>query len=532
MLTLEILSANICTCWMDEWRVFTKGGKMNLLTDDFLSIRKVSDNSHCWISLKQLLCSSDHYSLMYPRDDIELGALCLCIAIVQCLWTPDDLIELKQRIVQPLSENVFYEGIKPYLDWFNISHNKYPFMQVKGVKAKEVTPLDKLLPGITGGTNCVFVNEPSLAECLCGGCSGIALFNDSANAPGFGGGFKAGLRGSSPITTLVQGTSLRETIWVNVLTKENIQKSIPAGNNVNSNPTWVDPIIEKSKFSALSIGLIRGLLWQPAHIELTDPIEDGKCTCCGKQGVPIYSGFLKAKFNYTVEDRWPHPHSPRYQKIKGGSIEENFASFTTTAPSWTHLARFVIKQSVAKNRKEGQIPALVINQARDLFGRNAEKLQLLVGGYQNNQATILDRRHEVLQLGMNWNRFDSPIQEIVSTGLGYKSALRGALYIFAKGADKIKGLGLQLYETGEQLFYQRTQIVIESVLSNSDFANMGIILDDLKKTIKTIGWNILEEQTEPYLHDPELIHTLAVAKRTWWKKIKDLQPMKEEISHG
>ncbi len=142
------------------------------------------------------------------------------------------------------------------------------------------------------------------------------------------------------------------------------------------------------------------------------------------------------------------------------------------------------------------------------------------------------RRHEVLQLGMNWNRFDSPIQEIVSTGLGYKSALRGALYIFAKGADKIKGLGLQLYETGEQLFYQRTQIVIESVLSNSDFANMGIILDDLKKTIKTIGWNILEEQTEPYLHDPELIHTLAVAKRTWWKKIKDLQPMKEEISHG
>ncbi len=100
-------------------------------------------------------------------------------------------------------------------------------MQTKGVKANDVTPMEKLLAGVSGATNCAFVNQPGQGEALCGGCTAIALFNQANQAPGFGGGFKSGLRGGTPITTFVCGIDLRSTVLLNVLTIPRLQKQFP-----------------------------------------------------------------------------------------------------------------------------------------------------------------------------------------------------------------------------------------------------------------------------------------------------------------
>ncbi|MDC7227593.1 MAG: type I-E CRISPR-associated protein Cse1/CasA [Spirochaetales bacterium] len=506
---------------------------MNLLTDDFLSARRESDGEHVWIGLKEIICTNNDYSFMYPRDDLELGALCLCISIVQCLWPPENLNELKNRIRKPMNFEEYEEGIQNYIDWFNLEDEKYPFMQVKGVKASNSTPLDKLLPGLTGGTNCTFVNEPKQAVSLCSGCAAIALFNDASSAPGFGGGFKAGLRGSAPITTLIQGGCLRETIWMNVLSMD-IGGDSFFNKKLNSLPTWVDPIKEKTQFSAAGIGLMRGIFWQPAHIELNGQVHGTTCSCCGRKVDSVFKNFNKAKFNYTVTDIWTHPHSPRYLSLKGSEIVQRFASFTTSAPSWTHLNRFVVQEEVSKNNKEGQEPALVIVQAKKLLGRKSNLIILIIGGYQNNQATILDRRHEV----MTFRTFErSVLSEIVGCGLKFKSALRGALYVFSQGmkesgsSGKIKGNGTLIYQTGDEFFYKRTQAVVEDALVSIDSENLTLI-DEYKKTLCWIGEAIFEELTAPYLHDPQLVHTLAVARRTWWKKVRDIMPIEKEGENG
>ena len=502
---------------------------MNLLTDEFLSVRREPDGTHLWISLKELLCGTENYSFMYPRDDLELGALCLCISIVQCLWPPEDFDELKIRIGKPMSAADYEAGIRKYLPWFNLDDAKYPFMQVKGVKANDITPMDKLLPGLTGGTNCAFVNEPRQAAALCPGCAAIALFNDAVSAPGFGGGFKAGLRGSAPITTLIQGGFIRDTIWFNILTKENADEFY-FNSRQNHKPTWVDPIQEKAKIPAIGIGMMRGLFWQPAHIELDHPVGGMQCSCCGLNTNSSYTGFKKAKFNYTVEDLWPHPHSPRYLKLKGSDKEQRFASFTTSAPSWTHLNRFVIEEEINKDNKEGQIPAPVVRQSKKIPAVNSQMINLLVGGYQNSQATILDRRHEVL----SFSSFEKAVlSEIVRIGLSYKSALRGALYVFSQGmkessgSEKIKGNGTSVYQIGDNLFYQRTQTAVEKALVTITMDNLSMI-NNFKKELHIIGEGIFSELTEPYLHDPQLIHTLAVARRTWWKKVNEIE---KEVSN-
>ncbi|MCY0181532.1 type I-E CRISPR-associated protein Cse1/CasA, partial [Escherichia coli] len=92
---------------------------------------------------------------------------------------------------------------------------------------------------------------------------------------GFGGGFKSGLRGGTPITTFVRGIDLRSTVLLNVLTIPRLQKQFPNESHTENQPTWVKPVKPNESVPASSIGFVRGLFWQPAHIELCDPIGIG-----------------------------------------------------------------------------------------------------------------------------------------------------------------------------------------------------------------------------------------------------------------
>lgn len=500
---------------------------MNLLTDPWIPVRPQAKASAQKLTLQQLLCEDGKWELCLPRDDMEMAALQLLICMTQALATPENLGELRQRIMKPLVEPHFVECCKPYADWFQLDHPKLPFMQVRKVKANEPTPMDKLLAGVTGATNSCFVNQSGLGEVLCSACTAIALFNQAMNVPGFGGGFKASLRGSTPVTTLVQGEHLRQTVWLNVLSSEGIERLLPWHRKTEGQkPTWIEPI-KSETFSAQSIGFLRGLFWQPAHIELTPAVAGGNCSCCGQQNTAVYRGFNKAKFNYTVTGVWPHPHGARTATLKKGEQEEKYVSFTTTAPSWTQLGRFVVRRAVVDSNTPGQEPAVVIRQAQELGVR----LTLCIGGYRNNQASILERRHELLSLGEGWNANPQVIQEVVDVAIGYRDALHKALFTFYKGGG-IKGVGVPVHETGKVQFYRRTEDTILDTLARLNFDNPAPFLvalqDELHRTVK----GLFEESVRPYLNDPNLIHTMAVSRRVLHKHLNTLKPQREGGTDG
>jgi len=487
---------------------------MNLLTEQWVPVRPLPSGKPGKISLRQLLCEEGTWELCLPRDDMEIAALQLLVCLTQVLFTPIDAQTLKQRIAGHLSEDEFRGGCEPFNDWFQVDHPDYPFMQVRGVKAKEPTPMDKLLAGLTGATNSCFVNQSGLGECLCTGCSAIALFNQASCVPSFGGGFKAGLRGGAPITTLVQDVS-----WYSATKRQK--------------PIWVEPIKAGEKIAAERIGLMRGLLWQPAHIELLPSTGKGVCSCCGCQTEEIYRGFKKAKFNFTVEGTWPHPHSPRISIKKKGQIEEKFAAFTTSAPSWTQLSRFVVQQQIDDSNKEGQQPAAVIRQVQFLFGGKAQRLCLLVGGYRNKQASILERRHEVFTLNHGWDRHTADIKQLVKQGLRYRDALYKSLSYFVRGAKatkrkgKIKGSGVKLHQVAEGRYYRSSESTILDTLARIDFENSAPELIRMGDKLTSIVKELFEESVRPYLQDPELIRTLAVARRTLNKHLRALKPQQD-----
>jgi CRISPR system Cascade subunit CasA len=216
---------------------------MNLLNDQWIPVLPLGAGRAEKISLRQLLCEDGKWELCLPRDDMELAAIQLLICITQTISTPKTAAELKIRIAKLLSGSEYDAAIQPYEDWFQLDHPKYPFMQVKGVAAKEPTPMGKLLAGLTGATSSCFVNQAGLADAVCGGCAAIALFNQASCAPSFGGGFKAGLRSNAPVTTLVQGDHVRRTVWLNVLTEEEVVHAFSWHSGTSrQKPTWAEQI--------------------------------------------------------------------------------------------------------------------------------------------------------------------------------------------------------------------------------------------------------------------------------------------------
>jgi CRISPR system Cascade subunit CasA len=499
---------------------------MNLLTDQWIPVRLLDGGTPQKLTLRELLCGEEKWELCLPRDDMELAAMQLLICITQALLTPKDGKALLARIAKSITADEYEAAVQNCDGWFQLDHQKQPFMQVRGVKAEKPTPMDKLLAGVTGATNSCFVNQAGLADGLCGGCAAIVLFNQGSCAPSFGGGFKAGLRGSSPITTLAQGDHLRRTVWLNVMSEEALLLNFPwHRDTATQKPTWIEPIKAGETIPAQRIGVIRGLLWQPAHIELLPPVNAETCSCCGCRTGMAYTAFSKAKFSYTISGTWPHPHSPRILSSKKGETEEKFAAFTTSAPAWTQLSRFVVQQQIDKGNVEGQQPAPVILQARKILPPQLQKLHLLVGGYRNNQASVLERRHEVFTLNHGWDSYADVIKTLVELGVGYRDALiKKALFVFVNGITDVKGARIKLGQAIDAQYYRRSEPIIEDTLARINFADSASELARMRMALKKIVTELFEDATRPYLNDPSLIHTLAVARMTLIKNLNILEP--------
>lgn len=496
---------------------------MNLLTDAWIPVRPLPSGAASKLTLRQLLCEDGRWELCLPRDDMELAALQLLICMTQVFFPPQNTAGLKQRIAVPLLQEEFDRGCAPYRDWFCLDHPDYPFMQVRNVSAKDPTPMDKLLAGLTGATNSCFVNEPGLGDCLCGGCAAIALFNLASNSPSFGGGFKGSLRGGAPVTTLIQGEHLRQTVWLNVLSEERLLQCLPWHEATRSQqPTWVAPIKAGETIPVQNIGVLRGLFWQPGHIELMPPQAQQACSCCGFVEKQVYTGFNKAKFNFTIDGLWPHPHGPRISTVKKGEREEKFISFTTTAPAWTQLSRFVVQRQTA-GKEEGQEPAAVVRQAQRLLN----KLRLTVGGYRNNQASILERRHELLFINDGWSVRTDVIHGLVGLAIGYRDALNKSLFVFANGFKEIKGAGVKVHESAKEQFYRRSEDTVLATLARIDFEHPAPSLQAMGNKLHVLVVELFDESVAPYRNDPELIRTTAVARKTLHKHLNALKPQEE-----
>ena len=469
----------------------------NLLTENWIPVQQQGQFET--ISLKRLLCNDEDWQICLSRDDMELAALQLIVCLVQVVFMPNDEDDLLDAYDESMSGADYDKGIEPFMDWFDVLHPEYPFMQRTDVKANKIKSVQALLIGLpektsTSASSHEFFNGNGDVNSLNLELATIALFNRAINSPSEGGGFKSSLRGGAPATTLIANEHLRQTIWCNILTEESVQTRYPnfAHNPKNDLPTWMDLIVPNSEFYSYQIGFRRGLFWQPAKIKL---VMDGSQVI----------GIETEKMNYKLKDepahRWLHPHSPKKWSGLDETRKETYLSFFTTAPAWTQLTTILIKEDM---EKEGYEPSLVISQYSDIF--RDKSIQLIIGGYRKNQAKIEQRRHELLSIAQGWDNENGQeqIKHFVSLGLSYKKELGKKLYGLAKkigGKHGLKGLS----DKGQELFYQQSESLIHSQIAKMDWQQADQKTGDFKNLLNKLCRNIFDQLVLPYEHDPKFL---------------------------
>jgi CRISPR system Cascade subunit CasA len=475
---------------------------MNLLKDNWIPVQVGNEDAQL-IKLQDLLCREEEWQLCLNRDDMELAALQLLVCLVQVIFIPENKRQLLERWKKPLTSEEYETGIQPFLDWFDLLHPKYPFMQIHGVNAAKITPIQKLFIGLPAGNNHAFFARPDEYRQASLANAAIFIFNQAMNSPSFGGGFKGSLRGESPVTTLVVDDSLRQTVWCNVLSREFAESLFPK--TENDIPVWVSPIKSNENLFSADLGFVRGLFWQPAHIELV----------CNKKGVVI--GFNKERFPFTIQNelamRWPHPHGVKKWAIRKGEREEKFLSFTTEAPAWASLSFFLVED---QGEKMGNSPALILSQYRKVF--RGRPLHLAIGGYRNKKALILERRHEMFSFKRGWPDGINHVRHIIDYALGCKTVLRKKMF----GLNK--NLGLKgLDSKSEAMFFKRSETVIHRVLQEMDWQKA---LSEVKQAISEIvkiTKMIFEDLVAPYDHDPKMMKIVVRSRAALLSDLKKLE---------
>ncbi|HOV87833.1 MAG TPA: type I-E CRISPR-associated protein Cse1/CasA [Syntrophobacteraceae bacterium] len=491
---------------------------MNLLTDRWVPIKdKENGDRPRHVGLRDILCGREPEAAIYLwRDDLEFAALHLLVVLTQVIAAPADARALKEREALPMTEAEYDALTEPYIDWFDLTHPERPFLQIRH-EGKE-TAIQKLFPGLPDGNNHMFFHRPGEIGEICLSCASIVLWNQANNVPSFSGGFKGSLRGGSPITVLLYHPELRRCIWRNVLSEEVIGAHFPQ--NGSELPVWVTGLPGRgSVVESADIGFARGLLWQPACVELIVEEREGQCNSCGSPSNRLVREFKKQRWPYEVRGLWPHPHgSIRTLQKKGKQGKELlsvFLSLNNTIPPWRQLLDILLEK---EDPADGYRRALVLTQYSEVW--KGSSLPMAIGGYVSNQAAVVGRRHEVITLSAGWEKRLDELQKIVGLALDLKDILLNKMkYFFIKvlGTD----LGNKAARKGAGSFFERTERLVLAALQNGP-------PPDLKERLERIAWSVFNELSEPYRHSPKGLTAHAAAKSSLGYALKQLGNKKGE----
>lgn len=352
---------------------------MNLINDQWIPVRR-ADGSTSKIAPWEI--TQDIHdekrriiAVASPRPDFDGALTQFFIGLFQTACTPetDDAWWEWREMPPPLEklQNVF----NPFATSFELEGVAPRFMQdYQPAELTETSEIAALLietPGenaLKKGTD-HFIKRDTVKQ-LCSDCAAAALYTLQLNAPAGGVGYRVGLRGGGPLTTLVIGSSLWETCWFNVLIKSNFFSNamIVCENDSALRFPWRS----KTRISNPQIGQdtylgdvhLDQLFWaMPRRIHLIDEDSAQQATCdlCGQKSNKIYRKYKNKNYGVNYVGAYEHPLSPHY--IKDNEPNPNPVHPQPGGLGYRHWLGLI------ENSQEGNAerrPARVINQFRSL----------------------------------------------------------------------------------------------------------------------------------------------------------------------
>ncbi len=487
---------------------------MNLLKDEFVSTNKGK------VSLKAILTSDEDYQLQYYFDEIQLAMLQLLSSLTTVVLqaTVSELKGYLKNGLRPEQYDAKLERIEA--DWFEADC----FMQSKPPKSAKWpdAPITKLLSGIECGTspNAIgLFSDMEKAKVVCPDCIHGLNYNLHMNIKGecFGPTGATGIRGGGAISTLISGSSLKETLLSNSVAVDFFTNYAQLDDDADMNPMWVTLLLG-GVYQAQKIGLVRGLFALAYHIGFT--IEDAPCTCdvCGLHSKKSVTMFNREKYTgsygSTKNGRdtgagwWPHPYTPRTIKDDGTyaicARDQNWSS-------WQELGSYIVGKETDKAMVE---PAFIIKQYQHMT--NPKQTNLLIGGNIADQGSITGRIYDLYSMPSSLSKQLSRVTQVVDAGLEQKERLSKALNkMFGVGYDKNFVGGIK--EHAMQRFTSNAQQIIQTTLLDVERKEATQLRKEAVEALKQEAERIYQNVQRKYQHDLPLFKALVKGEVALYK---------------
>lgn len=433
---------------------------MNLISERWIPVRR-TDGSHERIAPWQLtdgIGDNPIIAVASPRPDFDGALTQFLIGLLQTTCTPTEEQWRDWREAPP-SPAVLKARFEPVAHAFELEGEKAFMQDAMPEQLDKNFGIAALLIGSPPGDSetDLFIKRDSVKQ-LCPNCVAAALFAIQTDSPEGGSGYRTGLRGGGPLTTLVLGSSLWETCWLNVLEKDRYFGGAASEKNATHERfPWFAPT--RTSETKLPVGVTTTPVdihpdqqfWSvPRRIRLlAEECGTTICDICGDETRQVYRAFKTKNYGVNYEG-FEHPLSPHYTK-DGARLPVHPQPGGIGYRHWLGL--------VESSTDNLQRPARVVDQFRTLMGTDGD---LWAFGYdmKSNKARCwYDARMPIIALP---GELEIPFKDSVSRLVNaankvardyLKKSLKAALFGEGKVRGDLSFIQSDFWDATESAFY-------------------------------------------------------------------------------
>lgn len=491
---------------------------MNLLTDSWISVRRVDGTRDCISPLDILQDSAENpvQRIDSVRPDFEGSLYQFLIGLYQILLSPKDTEAWWDLFEETPEPETLRERIDLLIPAFELDAGEHRFMQdirlpslSKSKKDNTESKRTDIRKCLLDYTSKMFVKEGTIQK-ICPKCAASALITAQLNATGGGSGHRESIRKGGPLTTLIFSLGPEERLWktliLNILPipeypyqtdmssfwkggKENLPLVFPW---LDENPTSES---EKNIVYPLESSEREKLGLHPYHVYWNVPrrilldfgdTESGVCDLCGEVSDRLVHKFWWVNHGALYErSLWRHPLSPYSKKKNSPTLEPiGAAAEPLTYRNWMG---YVVQMDSSKNI----VPATVVQECmRRMEGEvDVSDLKVYAFGYAASSAKVRywqDALYPTVLVPEEFSQdFLRNVNQIIDCAVMIQTSLKNCFNLAYLGDEMSHGDKMKRnISTTEltQAFWSRTEPDFYQAISS--IANVKSCDEDVIQSIK------------------------------------------------
>lgn len=302
----------------------------NLITDRWIPVRR-KNGEHEEIAPWQITDGDESgnpvMAVTALRPDFDGALVQFIIGLCQTAIPPEDYEEWREMLLHPPGPDELRAKLEPIQPAFNLDGNGPRFMQDPGAADRDYWSIENLIIGMPEKTkiseNTDWFVKRGTVHGLCPKCAAMALFTLQTNAPSGGRGHMTSLRGGGPMTCIILGQTLWQTVWVNVIDQESRDcDGTPATAGDSRRFPWMGTLRTSEgdrKTTPRDAHPDQAFWATPRRILLDfENALPGRCDLCGEETDHLVTQFQTKPYGVSYVG-WVHPLSPYYRKDRSST---------------------------------------------------------------------------------------------------------------------------------------------------------------------------------------------------------------------